>query len=70
MLFQKSNISKIDEPVTFLLYDLEPVMDIRVFLAWILRIPDPGSLGQGSGGSLKMSMISIKTYVKLTVIIV
>ena len=31
---------------------------------------DPRSLGQGSGGSLKMSMISIKTYVKLTVIIV
>ena len=30
---------------------LKAVMEIRVFLARILRIPDPGSLGQGSAGS-------------------
>ena len=41
-----------------------PVLEIRVFLARILRIADPGSLGQGSGGSRSGSLKNISNINK------
>ena len=54
---RRKRLSEIDK---FLLFKrvLKPVLEIRVFLARILWIADPGSLGQGSGGSGSLKNIS------------